>query len=289
VVKRSELSLHFQETLMDHSYTNMQSEVYLPPDHPTMVYAILLKQLKELMMQIEISKDLEDEEEREHHSYTAVPSSPQHHPTALFPVRSQSPARIHEAPHSPLLRHLSSPEKPHSPLHRRPISPTERPQSPSWASAMHSSSPVHHPETRTVHDQPRIRGSHVNSQLPPNYLHRFDDCISRLDRLYDGVSEALLTIKNAPFNASADVKSEMVQTRSVFEDERTLIAREIDQVLHDADGLRTYVDPTGRKPPATALAELDQQRKELTLATKSLDNVFLDLKSELRNRHWAEY
>lgn len=57
VFKRSELVPHFKQSLLDHSYTNLQSEVYLPPDHPSMVYAALLKQIKELKVQLEISKN----------------------------------------------------------------------------------------------------------------------------------------------------------------------------------------------------------------------------------------
>eukprot|EP01012_Entosiphon_sulcatum_P042216 TRINITY_DN5618_c0_g1_i1.p1 TRINITY_DN5618_c0_g1~~TRINITY_DN5618_c0_g1_i1.p1 ORF type:complete len:595 (+),score=59.15 TRINITY_DN5618_c0_g1_i1:47-1831(+) len=56
-LRRKYLSHHLQERILSHSYLNLQTGTdYLPPDHPNTVYAMLLKQMKDLKVQSEILK-----------------------------------------------------------------------------------------------------------------------------------------------------------------------------------------------------------------------------------------
>jgi hypothetical protein len=202
VLQRCDLASHFNESLLDHSYINLQCEKFLPPDHPSMVYAVLLKTIKELKMQ------------QQHASINEI--TPSTKPAC-------SSAQIRPLPTSPPCQPRTSPQPP----------PPTSPQRSNQGSAA---------------DGPR------NSQLPPEHMQRYEDCLKRLEQF------------------SQELRDSSQPSSSQIQASKDLL-HEVDERLSEIQWLESYVDPNGRTPPPEALATLQAQRTTLVSYAESLRSM----------------
>eukprot|EP00993_Chasmostoma_nieuportense_P000705 NODE_1649_length_1427_cov_43.895385_g1565_i0.p1 GENE.NODE_1649_length_1427_cov_43.895385_g1565_i0~~NODE_1649_length_1427_cov_43.895385_g1565_i0.p1 ORF type:complete len:428 (+),score=96.52 NODE_1649_length_1427_cov_43.895385_g1565_i0:53-1285(+) len=257
-LKRAQLKAHLKEQMLEHAHSALEAEEqYLPDDHPHMIYAALLKHLKEMRMQLEVARNPSLLAQREYRE-------------AIYADEKQGPSH-----------------------HARPYSLV--PGDPSEQGSQHSNGRLNsapNPKYRPAeHSEPSRHHRHS-----PLDASRFEDCLALVDSLTGSLIKASARLRDPSLGSSADREYEAARLRSTLTQEHQAVSECTEVFQRRAEGLLEEADPYHDRPGRqlvrtddgeVTLEELWDQLRTVQQAQKRMEQAWYDLKCDLYDRKWA--